>query len=301
LRLAGLITQRQELLKMDQELQAQLDRTGANVAKLEGAIGQSGGGMVSIDGTAVNPIEASNKKTISGAGKSAKTAIPELSKYADVMARIKSEFGSAVPVGQTYRDTLAQLDALYRSGAINQKQYEDATAAVERQFQGATSAADGLRSQASQTFASIITGADDASDAVANLLSNLAGQFANAAFGGLFKSVPAFDALGGLLSFDGGGQTPSGPRSGGLDGKGGFLSVMHPDESVYDHKKGQAPRGGGGGGGPREINVNVSGARGNQEVTEMVQRGVQQGLQEYDRSVLPSSVQKINNDPRRIK
>lgn len=45
--------------------------------------------------------------------------------------------------------------------------------------------------------------------------------------------------LGGLLSFDGGGSTPGGARSGGVDGKGGFLSVLHPNETVIDHTKGQ--------------------------------------------------------------
>jgi hypothetical protein len=45
-------------------------------------------------------------------------------------------------------------------------------------------------------------------------------------------------ALGGLLSFDGGGYTGSGARAGGLDGKGGFLSLLHPRETVIDHTKG---------------------------------------------------------------
>jgi hypothetical protein len=51
--------------------------------------------------------------------------------------------------------------------------------------------------------------------------------------GGLLSSALAF------LSFDGGGYTGSGVRTGGLDGKGGFMAVMHPNESVIDHTKGQ--------------------------------------------------------------
>jgi len=39
--------------------------------------------------------------------------------------------------------------------------------------------------------------------------------------------------------FDGGGYTGSGPRSGGLDGKGGFMAMLHPRETVVDHTKGQ--------------------------------------------------------------
>ncbi len=40
--------------------------------------------------------------------------------------------------------------------------------------------------------------------------------------------------------FDGGGYTGSGPRSGGLDGKGGFMAMLHPRETVVDHTKGQS-------------------------------------------------------------
>jgi hypothetical protein len=41
-----------------------------------------------------------------------------------------------------------------------------------------------------------------------------------------------------LPSFDGGGYTGNGSRTGGLDGQGGFLSMMHPQETVTDHTRG---------------------------------------------------------------
>jgi len=40
-------------------------------------------------------------------------------------------------------------------------------------------------------------------------------------------------------SFDGGGYTGSGSRSGGLDGNGGYLAMLHPNETVLDHTRGQ--------------------------------------------------------------
>ena len=49
--------------------------------------------------------------------------------------------------------------------------------------------------------------------------------------------------LGGLLSFDGGGDTPNGPRAGGVDGKGGFPAILHPNETVIDHTKGRGSQG----------------------------------------------------------
>lgn len=69
--------------------------------------------------------------------------------------------------------------------------------------------------------------------------------------GGFFSK-----ALTGLLSFDGGGHTGSGSRSGGIDGKGGFLGVLHPDETVIDHTKG---------GGARAVTINI-----NQNVGDIV-------------------------------
>ena len=38
-------------------------------------------------------------------------------------------------------------------------------------------------------------------------------------------------------SFEGGGDTPDGPRSGGLDGRGGFMALLHPNEHVTDLTK----------------------------------------------------------------
>lgn len=42
-------------------------------------------------------------------------------------------------------------------------------------------------------------------------------------------------------SFDGGGYTGGGSRSGGVDGKGGFHAILHPQETVIDHTKPNIP------------------------------------------------------------
>ena len=57
-----------------------------------------------------------------------------------------------------------------------------------------------------------------------------------------------------LLGFEGGGYTGNGARAGGVDGRGGFPAILHPNETVVDHTKG-----GGMGGGvtTAEINFNV--------------------------------------------
>lgn len=72
---------------------------------------------------------------------------------------------------------------------------------------------------------------------------------------GLPSSIPS-------LSFDGGGYTGDGARSGGLDGKGGFMAVMHPRETVTDHTKPNQS------GGIMTINVNISGVRDGRDIRQ---------------------------------
>lgn len=90
----------------------------------------------------------------------------------------------------------------------------------------------------------------------AGVLEDVAKQLAKAALqAALFGSGPFGKSgggggllgglLSGLVSFDGGGWTGNAPRTGGMDGKGGFLTMMHPQERVIDTTK---PRGGAGGG-----------------------------------------------------
>jgi uncharacterized phage infection (PIP) family protein YhgE len=44
---------------------------------------------------------------------------------------------------------------------------------------------------------------------------------------------------GGGPVFEGGGYTGMGARTGGVDGRGGFPAILHPNETVIDHTKGQ--------------------------------------------------------------
>lgn len=54
-------------------------------------------------------------------------------------------------------------------------------------------------------------------------------------------------------SFEGGGYTGNGPRVGGLDGKGGYMAMVHPQETIIDHTKRSANSGNAGSGGKVEI------------------------------------------------
>lgn len=76
----------------------------------------------------------------------------------------------------------------------------------------------------------------------ANLASGLAGAVGGSGgtaglFASLFSAASSSGGYTGAYGFDGGGYTGSAPRSGGIDGKGGFLAIMHPQETVIDHTK----------------------------------------------------------------
>jgi len=64
-----------------------------------------------------------------------------------------------------------------------------------------------------------------------------------------------------LASANGGGFTGFGSRSGGLDGKGGFPAILHPNETVIDHTKGN-------GAGAIVINQSVNFATGVQDTVK---------------------------------
>lgn len=69
----------------------------------------------------------------------------------------------------------------------------------------------------------------------------LAAGKAHAATMKVMGSINAGMILGTALaeaSFEGGGFTGRGSRSGGVDGKGGFPAILHPNETVIDHTKG---------------------------------------------------------------
>ena len=63
-----------------------------------------------------------------------------------------------------------------------------------------------------------------------------------ASIGGMFKPKIDTSSLNlptTIPSGDGGGFTGFGARAGGVDGKGGFPAILHPNETVIDHTKGQ--------------------------------------------------------------
>lgn len=108
-----------------------------------------------------------------------------------------------------------------------------------------------VKSTLGNAFVGLVTGAKSLRAALADVLNEFAKMLANRAFqtiwdrglgsllGGLFGGGGGGKWWLGGRSFDGGGYTGMGARLGGLDGKGGFLAMLHPNETVIDHTRGQ--------------------------------------------------------------
>jgi len=157
---------------------------------------------------------------------------------------------------RVYKDTRTELEAfnievdrlnkLQKGGYLSTDTHTRAVEALKDEYTGASQAIRAMESTAESTFAAIVTRAETAREAVSNLAASFAQMAAQSAFKGAFGGV--FDGLAGLFgggkaapkipSFDGGGRTGNGPRSGGADGKGGFLALMHPKERVIDETMG---------------------------------------------------------------
>lgn len=310
--LAGQAARRQEIIQVTGELAEHAETAEKNVRRLDEAIANSKGGVVDIKGEYVAPIEPSDKKDrLTKPGKAAARAIPKLSKYAEVMDRIRQVMGDNATAAGSYAEQLAAVDQLKAQGALTAEQYADAVGAIEDKFKDTAQAAKDLENAAEQTLTSILDGSKSASEAVADLLQNLAGMAMKSAtsglFSGLFDGVASYFTPASLPARAHGGPGAAGqpylvnentPRSEIFvpSQNGAVLNVPQAQAALAS-----AAGGGGGRAGPVQISINVSGARGNAEIREMVSQGVRTGLGEYDRSVLPGRVQQIGRDPRKMR
>ena len=127
------------------------------------------------------------------------------------------------------------------------KEWAEANVTAEETLDRIRTATERGTDTARDFFGSILDGKDAAMQALEGLLAQIAKvQFAKGALGLLGTTSWGADliqGIGSLTSFDGGGYTGSGARMGGADGKGGFLAMMHPNETVIDHTKGQSAGG----------------------------------------------------------
>lgn len=128
-------------------------------------------------------------------------------------------------------------------------------------------------------------------------LNALMGAFGGFGMGGGMAGISSITGSSGgfFPGFAGGGYTGSGPRSGGLDGQGGFLAMMHPRETVTDHTRGAANQNAANQNFSRgDVHLHINGSGLSQ--AEMT-AAIADALDTYDRFTLPNRVSQINSDP----
>ena len=166
-------------------------------------------------------------------------------------------------INQEYEKRVGLVNQIYaaRDGnAAVTKQLEESRQKTEALKSEFSSLASGIAGEFTSAFKSIIDGTKSVNEAFADMLQGIADQFLNMAMkilqdaltqqlmqlftslagagAGGFGGAPQLSGIpfsAGGLGYEGGGYTGDAPRSGGLDGKGGFLSVLHPQETVVDH------------------------------------------------------------------
>ena len=214
-----------------------------------------------IDGTttAFTKQEASLKKQIDTFGKSAH-AIRVYGIEADLAAK-KIEKGEADKlIAQSLTlDTLEKnAERQKQLDADRKKAQKDAAKEANKVLKDQEKTAQRFADTIGDGFTRAITGAMSFKDAMKSVARSVVddltrmivkkmitdqifGALMNTSFFGgsphISESNPAF--VGPVQSHEGGGFTGFGARSGGVDGRGGFPAILHPNETVIDHTKGQ--------------------------------------------------------------
>jgi len=173
----------------------------------------------------------------------------------DLMSQGKSIFEQMRTPAEIYANQIQNINSLYQAGAINLETLERATQSYFDTYKaGADDQGEKIKTntELSRSFEGAITNtfmtAIRDGGSFGRLLEKLAADLAymivqQQIIAPIAKAAGGW--LAGLFSFDGGGYTGTGTRSGGVDGKGGFYAVLHPDETVVDHTKGQQVSSGG--------------------------------------------------------
>jgi len=241
-----------ELARIQEETQARL-KAIADSSKGGGGGGgrkKSGGGARATK-EPVNILESADReiqqleRQIELLGKSNQEVAVAEARWAMLDAAKKA----GIPVNDTLN---AQIDAQAEQVGKLTAQLEQAEITQEQFSSGIDAIVDSLfnAGKEGENFADRLKRAlVDAGlqSAISDLKNSLNSLFSAGSGGGFLGSILGA-ALGGtkaaVPSYEGGGFTGYGGRSGGIDGRGGELAILHPNETVLDHTRGQAASGG---------------------------------------------------------
>lgn len=199
---------------------------------------------------------------------------------------------------ETFQHEMKNLNALVQSGAIGFGEYERAVANLQDDFSGITQAAETLSQSFGSAFENMLLSGAGWRDTMSSLLKDVAREILRLSLitpmmdsikGGIRSALGGGSGgLGSLLSFLPGFATGGSFQVGGAGGIDSQLVAFRasPNERVSITRP-QDENNAGRGGSPQQISVNVdvSGARGDREILDMVATGVRMGISEYDRNL----------------
>lgn len=206
-----------------------------------------------------NAVENFNRLTAPKKSRSTRTKRPKISKAEREAQRIFNQnlreaeqwITKTRTALEAYKLELADLKELNELGFFkdNPEAYARAVQMVTKEFEEAQLQPfiQGIES-ISNSIGDAIANGQDLGETFKQTLKQIASSIISSGINGLLTQMFSFgiggggggilsSLLGSLFSFDGGGFTGHGSRTGGIDGKGGFLAINHPNETIIDHTK----------------------------------------------------------------
>ena len=269
-----------ELARIQEETQA---RMKAISEAGRGGGGRKKSGVGRSGGVAKEPVNIFE---------SADRAIQQLERQIELLGKSNQEVATAearwamldaakkagIPVNDTLNAQIdaqaaqvGNLTAQLEQAELAQEQFDQAIEGIANAFSNAILEGENLRDSLASIFKQIAANILNAGiqQALTQAFSGAGGGggwlggLLSAAFGGTKPATP---------TFDGGGFTGYGSRSGGIDGKGGFPAILHPNETVLDHTRGQV---GPGGSQSYAMTIDLRGTTGDRELDAKIARAGQ--------------------------
>ena len=279
---ADIDARREAYVEGEKELARIQEETQARMKAISEA-GKGGGGRKKSGGAAKKPVNIFE---------SADRAIQQLERQIELLGKSNQEVATAearwamldaakkagIPVNDTLNAQIdaqaaqvGNLTAQLEQAELAQEQFDQAIEGIANAFSNAILEGENLRDSLASIFKQIAANILNAGiqQALTQAFSGAGGGggwlggLLSAAFGGTKAATP---------TFDGGGFTGYGSRSGGIDGKGGFPAILHPNETVLDHTRGQV---GPGGSQSYAMTIDLRGTTGDREIDAKIARAGQ--------------------------
>lgn len=209
-------------------------KVGSILGKKGSAIGALTAGLAALIGTQIKAEEPAKELwyTYQELGLELQKSNQEFEKQNEYLVAVKNGFGD-------YKDSVKDVTVeLQNAAQKGMKRLEDSL--VEFTM-GTKSAKDAFKDMARSIISDLIR--IYYRQTLVKSISGFLGFGESASTGGattMPAPMPASPSvMTPLPAFAGGGYTGSGARSGGMDGKGGFPAMLHPNETVIDHAQGQ--------------------------------------------------------------